>query len=132
MKTVFAALGIPYQQATESAQEPLLGGPAAAAESAIRELLDDDVVSSRAYARYLAACATLVRRLGLAPGNEAVVVNGRVVGPLIGPGALVQEDFVELTAIESRRRVEPVVEALKEVVPTFGSLSRYVRISATC
>lgn len=82
--------------------------------------LDSDAPS---YARYVAAGAAVAKELGLKPGEQGVLVNGRVIGP-IEVGGLLSADFGALVEYELRKRVVPVVEALRDVVPTTDSMDR--------
>ncbi|KAL6299204.1 glycosyltransferase family 24 protein [Sparassis latifolia] len=84
-------------------------------------LLED--AGQETYEDFVQASRLLVRELGLAAGEQAVIVNGRVVGPLL-PGGFVAEDFETLMTYELRKRVEPVVEALENI---FGSLESFDR-----
>ncbi|KAI0090064.1 glycosyltransferase family 24 protein [Irpex rosettiformis] len=67
------------------------------------------------YERYIRASSAVVGMLKLAPGEQALVVNGRVVGPF-GRGDFVDEDFQDLINYEVRKRIGPVVDALAEVM----------------
>ncbi|PIL30079.1 hypothetical protein GSI_07656 [Ganoderma sinense ZZ0214-1] len=80
------------------------------------ELADAEgrVLTAVEHEQYLNACRLVLRQLELKPGEHAVIVNGRVVGP-IKPGEFVAGDFETLAAYEHHRRVQPVVDALLEV-----------------
>ena len=42
------------------------------------DLVADKIFTAAEYEKYLTACRLVVRQLGLRPGAQAVVVNGRV------------------------------------------------------
>ncbi|KAH9887933.1 glycosyltransferase family 24 protein [Cubamyces lactineus] len=83
-------------------------------DSEIEDILADLPGSEEAYVKYLNACRLIVRKLELKPGEQAVIVNGRVVGPM-PPGEFLADDFETLTAFEHFKRVQPVHEALLSV-----------------
>ncbi|EIW54691.1 glycosyltransferase family 24 protein [Trametes versicolor FP-101664 SS1] len=94
-------------EATEdAAQQPLIDS----ADSVLADLPE----SVDAYEKYVDACRLVVRSLGLKSGELAVIVNGRVVGP-IAPGEFIAGDFESLAAYEHHKRVQPVYEALLAV-----------------
>ncbi|THH10819.1 hypothetical protein EW146_g8252 [Bondarzewia mesenterica] len=68
------------------------------------------------YDDFVRSCRTMARALRLRPGDIALVVNGRLVGP-VEPGDFTAEDFKTLENYEYLRRVEPVIRALGEVLP---------------
>ncbi|RPD60390.1 glycosyltransferase family 24 protein [Lentinus tigrinus ALCF2SS1-7] len=79
----------------------------------------DDIIGTKAFTgedcmKYLTASRLVVRQLELKPGEQALVVNGRVVGP-IQPGEFVAGDFETLAAYEHHKRVKSVYEALFDV-----------------
>ncbi|KIM46645.1 glycosyltransferase family 24 protein [Hebeloma cylindrosporum] len=76
--------------------------------------LDD--LKMEEYVDYVKAGRLVARELGLAPGQSALVVNGRVVGPISG-GDFRAADFKTLEEYEYRKRVQSVELALKEVAP---------------
>ena len=47
-------------------------------DSEIEDILADLPGSEEAYVKYLNACRLIVRKLELKPGEQAVIVNGRV------------------------------------------------------
>ncbi|KIY49922.1 glycosyltransferase family 24 protein [Fistulina hepatica ATCC 64428] len=67
------------------------------------------------YETYVYACGLFVKGLGIQPGASALLVNGRVVGP-ITEGGFVSEDFAELEKYELKR-VQPLLTALGDIVP---------------
>ncbi|EKM57416.1 glycosyltransferase family 24 protein [Phanerochaete carnosa HHB-10118-sp] len=80
----------------------------------IDEILDGASLAALDDDPFVRASRFLLRELKLAPGAQAVVVNGRVVGPFV-PGGIVAEDLHALYMYEQHKRVGPVVEALEEV-----------------
>ncbi|EHA24105.1 hypothetical protein ASPNIDRAFT_209577 [Aspergillus niger ATCC 1015] len=55
----------------------------------------------------------VVEELGLAPGERALVINGRVVGPIAEDTALTSEDLDQLLIYEKQKRITPVAKAVK-------------------
>ncbi|KAI8974783.1 glycosyltransferase family 24 protein [Trametes punicea] len=90
--------------AADSTQEPL-------ADVSVEAILANEPARGDAYEKYLNAGRRIARQLGLAPGEQAVIVNGRVVGP-IKPGDFLAEDFETLATLEHHKRAQPVYEAL--------------------
>uniref|UniRef100_A0A8H8CJL8 Glycosyltransferase family 24 protein n=1 Tax=Psilocybe cubensis TaxID=181762 RepID=A0A8H8CJL8_PSICU len=68
------------------------------------------------YIDYVKTSRLVSRELHLLPGQSALVVNGRVVGPIAANDFHVA-DFKTLEDHEFRGRTEPVVKALQDVVP---------------
>ncbi|TBU43432.1 glycosyltransferase family 24 protein [Dichomitus squalens] len=97
-------LGDPEVSVDHEKQEPYF----------FNELTGSKVFSGEEYSKYLNACRLAARQLELQPGEQAVIVNGRVVGP-IKPGEFVAGDFETLAAYENHKRVQPVYEALLDV-----------------
>ncbi|KAJ7078310.1 glycosyltransferase family 24 protein [Mycena belliarum] len=79
--------------------------------------------SAEEYAVFVKSSRLVARELQLAPGAQAVVVNGRVIGP-IPRGDFLATAFKTLENYELRRRAEPVIKALKGVKPTFMESDR--------
>ncbi|KAJ7813688.1 glycosyltransferase family 24 protein [Mycena olivaceomarginata] len=80
--------------------------------------------SAEEYEAYVRSSRLVARELQLAPGAQALVVNGRVVGPIRLQGTLGALDFKTLESYELRRRVEPVIQALESVRPDFTQSDR--------
>ncbi|KAF7321048.1 hypothetical protein HMN09_00192100 [Mycena chlorophos] len=72
--------------------------------------------SAADYAAFVRSGRLLARELQFAPGENGVVINGRIVGPLPA-GAVVATDFKTLEQFELTRRAEPVLTALGEIKP---------------
>ncbi|RXW17921.1 hypothetical protein EST38_g7933 [Candolleomyces aberdarensis] len=68
------------------------------------------------YADYIVSARLFLKQLKIVPGQLAVIVNGRIVSP-ITPGTFKAGDFEALGGFELRKRTEPVIAALKDVVP---------------
>nr|GAT58270.1 predicted protein [Mycena chlorophos] len=72
--------------------------------------------SAADYAAFVRSGRLLARELQFAPGENGLVINGRIVGPLPA-GAVVATDFKTLEQFELTRRAEPVLTALGEIKP---------------
>ena len=100
-----------------------------------------------AHDRYIKSSRVLIRELQILPGEQALVVNGRVGGhdylsfiiieivQVIGPlraGSFSSADFGVLGAYEMRKRVEPIVKALEKILPSerdkYVMSSQYVHL----
>lgn len=57
----------------------------------------------------------IVEALGLGPGQEGLLVNGRVVGPISQDSNFVLEDFESLLSYERATRISPVYSAMKDL-----------------
>ncbi|EIN08165.1 glycosyltransferase family 24 protein [Punctularia strigosozonata HHB-11173 SS5] len=64
------------------------------------------------------ASKTILSRLGLSAGAQAVLINGRLIGPFKA-GEFHAADFRTLASYELRKRVGPVLAALADVTPSF-------------
>ncbi|KAJ4473165.1 glycosyltransferase family 24 protein [Lentinula aciculospora] len=65
---------------------------------------------------FLEACRLFVRSVGIESGQNAVVINGRIVGP-ITPKEFLAVDFQALQEYELLKRIQPVFSALKDIRP---------------
>ncbi|KAJ7513036.1 glycosyltransferase family 24 protein [Mycena galericulata] len=92
-----------------------------------REDLTDGVglsgYSAEEYDKFVRSSRLVVRQLQLAPGQQALVVNGRVIGPIKG-GDFLALDFKTLESYELRRRAQPVLKALESIKPEFVNADR--------
>ncbi|KAJ7608670.1 UDP-glucose:glycoprotein glucosyltransferase-domain-containing protein [Roridomyces roridus] len=79
--------------------------------------------SAEDYDKFVKSSRLVARELQLAPGQQALVVNGRVVGPIKG-GDFVSLDFRTLESYELRRRAEPVMKALQSIKPELMQADR--------
>ncbi|KAJ6624174.1 hypothetical protein B0H10DRAFT_1943373 [Mycena sp. CBHHK59/15] len=75
------------------------------------------------YAKYLKSSRLIARDLQLAPGQQALIVNGRVIGP-IPSGDFLSADFKALESYELRRRAEAVTTALESIRPSLMQSDR--------
>ncbi|TFK38220.1 UDP-glucose:Glyco protein glucosyltransferase-domain-containing protein [Crucibulum laeve] len=111
---LLSALGLnPLTLTGDSAQAPITQ------EEALNQVtggVESNAFSMEAYADYTKSSRLVVRDLHLTPGQLALVINGRVVGP-IDVGEFHSADFRALEEYELRKRTEPIVAALKSVVP---------------
>ncbi|KAG6827591.1 hypothetical protein H0H92_011214 [Tricholoma furcatifolium] len=75
------------------------------------------------YAEYVKTSRLVARDTGLQPGQRALLVNGRVVGPIEedGFGSL---DFAALEKYEILKRSQPIMTALQTIVPDAGQNDR--------
>ncbi|KAJ7485860.1 glycosyltransferase family 24 protein [Mycena latifolia] len=79
--------------------------------------------SAGEYAAFVRSGRLVARELQLTPGQQGLVVNGRVIGP-IAAGDFVAADFKTLESYELRARAEPVIKALETIRPTFWEADR--------
>ncbi|KAF8069177.1 glycosyltransferase family 24 protein [Lyophyllum atratum] len=75
------------------------------------------------YAEYVKASRLVAREIEIAPGQQALLVNGRVVGP-IEAGDFRAADFAALEIYEIRKRAEPVMKALETIAPAASQTDR--------
>ncbi|TDL22772.1 hypothetical protein BD410DRAFT_769716 [Rickenella mellea] len=83
----------------------------------------DGSIDAEMYKRFCHTSLLVARELGLSPSDQAVVVNGRIVGPLTA-GSFMVDDFKTLEEYELRKRVRPVAEALRNMTITPDDLDR--------
>ena len=62
-----------------------------------------------------ASASPLAYSLGLKHGQQGVLVNGRLVGPLPTGFTMTLDDFETLTSYEQKKRIQPAVAALREL-----------------
>ncbi|KAF8438182.1 UDP-glucose:Glycoprotein glucosyltransferase-domain-containing protein [Boletus edulis BED1] len=77
--------------------------------------------------RLLQANRLVARQLGLRPGQRAVLVNGRLVGPLDARFEFDAEDFEMLESFEMKQRVSRVADAIDEVLAGDGAFDAIKR-----
>ncbi len=98
--------------------------------------LDEDV-----YRRYVHSSRLVAEKVGLVPGAAGLIINGRVrvtasilfpkrdtpciqiVGPIVS-GEFTAEDYQTLQDYELVKRVQPVLNAIEDVVPGLASKDR--------
>ncbi|KAJ4470665.1 glycosyltransferase family 24 protein [Lentinula edodes] len=72
---------------------------------------------------FLDACQWFVRSIGVEPGQNGIVINGRIVDAII-PNEFLAADFQALQEYELLKRIQPVLSALEDIRPGFKSLDR--------
>ncbi|KAF5386468.1 hypothetical protein D9757_005906 [Collybiopsis confluens] len=93
---------------------------------ALKNALELDGLTSRRTVRtskFLESCQWFVRSVGLDPGQNAIIINGRVVGPII-PKRFLAADFHALQEYELLKRVQPVLSALESIRSDLKTLDR--------
>ncbi|PCH34985.1 glycosyltransferase family 24 protein [Wolfiporia cocos MD-104 SS10] len=96
------------------------------AEDSLDDILSGTVLTDAEYDEFVTASRLIAREVGLAPGDQAVVVNGRVVGPIL-PGEFLADDFTVLYLYELRKRIQPVADALNSIMDSFNDYDRESR-----
>ncbi|KAH9162492.1 UDP-glucose:glycoprotein glucosyltransferase-domain-containing protein [Lactarius sanguifluus] len=81
------------------------------------------------YRRYVQTGKLVAKMAGLAPGASGLIVNGRVMSIRISsgrlqPGEFTADDYRILEDYEMAKRVQPVLSALRDIVPTFADYDR--------
>ncbi|KAG2069543.1 hypothetical protein BDR04DRAFT_1101419 [Suillus decipiens] len=69
-----------------------------------------------AYTAFITTSRLLAREAGLRPGEQAIIVNGRLIGPFSPKSEFVSEDFATLETYEMKKRVRRVAQAIEEVL----------------
>ncbi len=64
---------------------------------------------------YDAALASFVASIGLKTGSNALVLNGRLVGPIVSAEDFRKEDFTQLLEAERTARILPVYKAIEDL-----------------
>jgi UDP-glucose:glycoprotein glucosyltransferase len=108
----------------------LLSMPSPLGEVTLADVDKDD------YRWYVKSGRVIAERVDIAPGASGLIINGRVrfailllvsnrdvsrlqiIGPITS-GEFTAEDFQMLQDYELAKRVQPVLSALEDVVPTF-------------
>ena len=83
-------------------------------------LLKKDILSTEAIERakhFWHTIHPVIQAFGLEPGQHAIIVNGRVVGPVAKATAFTASDFEQLLEFERSKRLGPAYTALTAVVP---------------
>ncbi|TQS35152.1 hypothetical protein Golomagni_04435 [Golovinomyces magnicellulatus] len=57
----------------------------------------------------------IIESLGLQPGQNSILINGRFVGPIPDTSSLKISDFEVLLAYEKKKRITPVYNAMKDL-----------------
>lgn len=63
------------------------------------------------------SCSPLVQTLGLQPGQQALMLNGRIVGPIPKDTGFPASDFEQLLQFERSKRIDPANAALAALFP---------------
>lgn len=63
--------------------------------------------------RTSASSSPLAADIGLKYGEQGILINGRLVGPLRASATITSQDFETLVAYETKKRIEPALNALK-------------------
>ncbi|OSX61274.1 glycosyltransferase family 24 protein [Postia placenta MAD-698-R-SB12] len=111
-------LGLEDASADEQSSQVVL--PAA---GSLDDILHEGTLSNKEYDDYVRSSRLIVRDLKLEPGEQALIVNGRVVGPF-EPEEFVAEDLGALATYEMRTRVQPVIDALESIYEGLNDLDR--------
>lgn len=64
---------------------------------------------------YWTSTKSLIEALGLQPGGQALLVNGRLVGPIPAELEFLPEDFVQLLEYERSKRIVPAHAAMADL-----------------
>lgn len=78
----------------------------------LNELTDPSADCDDSYSSALAAFLT---QYNIASGASALLLNGRLVGPIVPETPFVEDDFKQLLGFEQRARIAPVLEALEDL-----------------
>ncbi|KAE9396725.1 glycosyltransferase family 24 protein [Gymnopus androsaceus JB14] len=122
VSSIFAHLVVNGQLSKISAEKLVqaLGGED---EVNALELEDLDNHKSIKHANFVEACQRFTRTIGIEEGESAVVVNGRIIGP-IAPKEFLAADFLDLQEYELLKRIQPVLSALESIRPGLKNLDR--------
>ncbi|RAL62043.1 hypothetical protein DID88_002530 [Monilinia fructigena] len=77
------------------------------------ETLELDHATKGSAQAYWKTAGPLIRTVGLLPGENAILLNGRLVGPIPTGSELNQDDFEQLISYERAKRIAPVYAAMK-------------------
>ena len=65
--------------------------------------------------KFWVECKPLLETFGIAPGQKAIIVNGRVIGPIPREEPFGGPDFKQLLEYEHAKRIKPVLKAAVEL-----------------
>ena len=86
------------------------------AQGKLANLREQYTEENRAEARkFWAPFKPLVNHLGFKPGQNAIVMNGRVVGPIPKTASFGADDFKQLLQFEQKKRLDPANDVLTEL-----------------
>ncbi|KAM0140072.1 hypothetical protein ACHAPC_005629 [Botrytis cinerea] len=74
-----------------------------------------DLTTQDSARTYWKEAGPLVRAAGLSPGENVILLNGRLVGPIPAGSKLNQEDFEQLISYERAKRITPVYAAMQSL-----------------
>jgi UDP-glucose:glycoprotein glucosyltransferase len=112
-QSLLAALG--YE--TPVVNDITEGKPILQQDESLQQLLNGrsvNEIDSRQYDRYISISRDLYSKIGAVTGQQAFIINGRVVGPFPA-GSFQAADINVLINYELRKRVGPVMEALFDI-----------------
>ncbi|KAK0452361.1 UDP-glucose:glycoprotein glucosyltransferase-domain-containing protein [Armillaria borealis] len=92
-------------------------------EGTFQALAGQSEVDAEKIAQLMKSSRLLIQDIQLPAGSQGILVNGRVIGPL-ETKEFGSADFHALETYELRRRVESVVSAIHNVLPSAASLDR--------
>ncbi|KAG7448716.1 uncharacterized protein BT62DRAFT_965246 [Guyanagaster necrorhizus] len=119
---LMTALGLEATLSTDggSSQLPL------SQEGTFQALAGQSKVDPKKMSQLIKSSRLLVRDIQLPAGSQGILVNGRVIGPL-ETKEFTSVDFQALETYELHRRVDSVVSALHDILPSAGELDRQVK-----
>ncbi|KAG1823651.1 glycosyltransferase family 24 protein [Suillus subaureus] len=79
----------------------------------------------QAHTAFLTTSRLLAREAGLRPGEQAIIVNGRLIGPFSPESEFVSEDFATLETYEIKKRIGRVAQAIEEVLADGTELNAF-------
>ncbi|KAG2134823.1 glycosyltransferase family 24 protein [Suillus clintonianus] len=71
---------------------------------------------SPVHTAFLTTSRLLAREAGLRPGEQGIIVNGRLIGPISSASEFVSEDFATLETYEMKKRIRRVAQAIEDVL----------------
>ncbi|KAK2612217.1 killer toxin resistant protein [Conoideocrella luteorostrata] len=80
--------------------------------------LQSVINSASSYAateKYADGVKKILSEAKLAPGSQSVIINGRIVGPIVSSLPFITDDFQDLLAFEQTRRILPIYGAIKDL-----------------
>ncbi|KAG6818363.1 hypothetical protein H0H93_005573, partial [Arthromyces matolae] len=85
---------------------------------AVRVLTESVKVADFSAGACIEFAELLAREIGVKPGQQALLIKGRVVFPFEGPNAFQVADFIALEGYEARKRAEPVISPFEAISPS--------------
>ncbi|KAI6043927.1 glycosyltransferase family 24 protein [Pisolithus marmoratus] len=85
-------------------------------ESLRNEWLTSNAITEAEVSSLKQKMRLVARHLGLRPGEPAVLVNGRLVGPFESNSEFLEEDFATLEMFEKKKRVGQIMDALDGIL----------------